>query len=139
MADYSAVIMAHLVAINRLQSAKQIALDTKIPYHTVTKLLKILANSSILRSKAGIHGGYELARDAKEISLLDILQIIDGRIALTACNHQNKDCGLLANCRIRHQWGALNSYLEDILGSVSLTDFAFGNKLSLMQGGVYGK
>src|SRR3546814_9280098 len=68
-----------------------------------------------------------LARAADSISLADIVEAVDGPIAMTACVDQGRhDCGLETGCRVRSHWPAVNGAIRGALAGVSLESLAHG-------------
>ena len=86
MSDYAVVV---LEALSRRegegQSASQIAASVKLPEPTVAKVLKQMAAGGLVTSQRGVNGGYTIARAPNEISVFDIVSVIEGRLSLTAC------------------------------------------------------
>ena len=124
LADYSTVIMAHLSMVDIMQSAKTISVQTSIPYPTVTKLLKILHKADLLKSVNGAAGGYGLAIDRRSISLLDIINAVEGELALTECSQHSNTCSITASCCISHKWQVVNNSIRSALAKVSLSELA---------------
>jgi len=138
MADYAVVTMsaaarhcgsAQLVGADgkkRLRvSAAQLADETGLPVPTVQKVVSLLTAAGLLRSSRGVGGGLKLARPAAAISLADIVEAIEGPIALTACVDSGKhDCGLESACTVRPHWGVVNAAMRGALADVPLTRLA---------------
>src|SRR5689334_13620869 len=97
LADYAVVMMtaaARRAAGERL-SATELAEETGVPLPTAQKLMGKLAGAGLLSSARGAAGGFALARPAAEISLADIVEAVEGPIALTMCSDGvNHDCVL---------------------------------------------
>ena len=134
MADYAVVTMAaaarhcgsHGTNGARINAA-QLALETGLPAPTVQKLVSRLTAAGLLRSARGIGGGLKLARPAAAITLADIVEAVEGPIALTACVDQGKhDCGLETACQVRPHWPVVNQALRGALAGVALTQLAEG-------------
>jgi len=127
MADYAVVIMA---AASRhcggaRVSATQLAEETGVPAPTVQKLVSRLTAAGLLRSSRGVGGGLKLARPAAAITLADIIEAVEGPIALTACvEHGRHDCTLESACMVRPHWPLINETLRGALAQVSLTRLA---------------
>ena len=127
MADYAIVTMAAAARHcgNARVSAGQLALETGLPAPTVQKLVSRLTAAGLLRSTRGVGGGLKLARPAAAITLADIVEAVEGPIALTACVEQGKhDCTLEAACALRPHWPAVNQALRGALAGVPLTQLA---------------
>lgn len=125
MADYSVVIMTaaarHCGGVR--VSAGQLAEETSLPAPTVQKLVSRLTSAGLLRSSRGVGGGLRLARPAAAITLADIVEAVEGPIALTACIEEaRQDCTLEDCCAVRPHWPVVNQALRGALAEVSLTD-----------------
>jgi FeS assembly SUF system regulator len=126
-ADYAVVLMtaaARYPEGARL-SATELATDTGVPLPTTQKLMGQLAGCGLLTSARGVGGGFALARPAGEISLADIVEAVEGPIALTMCSDgTNHDCALDAHCRVKPHMGVVGNAVRGALGAVSLTELA---------------
>ena len=127
MADYAVVTMsaaARHCGMVRV-SAAQLAEETGLPPATVQKLVSKLSAAGLLRASRGAGGGLKLARPAAAISLADIVEAVEGPIALTACVEQGRhDCGMESACTVRPHWGVVNAAVRGALADVPLTRLA---------------
>ena len=126
LADYAVVLMtaaARYPAGARL-SATELAADTGVPLPTAQKLMGQLAACGLLSSVRGAGGGFALARSATEISLADIVEAVEGPIAMTVCSEGRSDCALDAHCRVKPHMGVVGNAVRGALGAVSLTELA---------------
>lgn len=106
-------------------SAAQLAEETGLPAPTVQKLVSRLTAAGLLRSVRGAGGGLKLARPAAAITLADIIEAVEGPIALTPCVDTGKhDCGLESACTVRPHWGVVNAAMRGALADVPLTRLA---------------
>jgi FeS assembly SUF system regulator len=127
LADYGIVIVTHLARQpERQQAAPEIALATSIPQPVASKVLKLLARADVLVSHRGARGGYGLARGAELISVADVVEAVDGPIALTTCLDESDDCGIEALCPARANWQRVNDAIRDALKRVSLAEMRQG-------------
>lgn len=127
LADYGVVVMtaaARADSAGRLTSAAQVAGQTGIPAPTVAKLMGQLGRAGLLVSQRGVAGGFGLARGASEISLADIVEAIDGPIALTHCGAPHADCDLSERCAVRPHWAPVSQAVKTALAQVSLAELA---------------
>lgn len=127
MADYAVVTMSaaarHCGGVR--VSAAVLAAETGLPAPTVQKVVSYLTAAGLLRSSRGVGGGLKLARPAAAISLADIVEAVEGPIALTACVESGKhDCGLESACAVRPHWGLVNAAMRGALAEVPLTRLA---------------
>jgi len=127
MADYAVVTMsaaARHCGGGRV-SAAQLAEETGLPAPTVQKLVSRLTSAGLLRSIRGAGGGLQLARPAAAISLADIIEAVEGPVALAACVEQGRhDCALEQCCTVRPHWPAVNEAVRGALAQVPLTRLA---------------
>jgi FeS assembly SUF system regulator len=125
LADYAVVLMtaaARRETGERL-SATDLAGETGVPLPTTQKLMGQLAAAGLLNSARGQGGGFSLARPAAQISLVDVIEAVEGPIALTVCSGHDgpSDCALDAHCRIKPHMGLVGNAVRGALGAVSLT------------------
>ena len=126
LADYAVVLMtaaARRPASARL-SATELSAETGVPLPTAQKLMGQLAGRGLLTSMRGAGGGFALARPAQEISLADIVEAVEGPIAMAACSDGKFDCALDAHCRVKPHMGIVGHAVRGALGAVSLTELA---------------
>ncbi|MGH6786395.1 MAG: SUF system Fe-S cluster assembly regulator [Novosphingobium sp.] len=127
MADYAVVTMsaaARHCGMVRV-SAAQLAAETGLPAPTVQKLVSKLTAAGLLRSARGVGGGLKLARPAAAITLADIVEAVEGPIALTACVEAGKhDCGMETCCQVKPHWPLVNEAMRGALAGVPLTRLA---------------
>ena len=123
LADYAVVLMtaaARRPAAARL-SATELSAETGLPLPTTQKLMGQLAACGLLRSMRGASGGFSLARSAEAITLADIVEAVEGPIAMSACSDGKFDCALDAHCRVKPHMGIVGNAVRGALGAVSLT------------------
>ncbi len=132
MADYAVVTMTaaarhcgrHGAGAARV-SAQQLADETGLPVPTVQKLVSKLSAAGLLKSARGLGGGLKLARPAAAISLADIVEAVEGPIAMAPCSvHGRHDCTLEADCTVRPHWPVVDAALRGALAGVPLTQFS---------------
>jgi len=127
LADYAVVLMtaaARRPAGARL-SATELSAETGVPLPTAQKLMGQLAGCGLLSSMRGAGGGFTLAKAAQEISLADIVEAVEGPIALTMCSDSaNHECILDAHCRVKPHMGVVGNAVRGALGAVTLTELA---------------
>jgi FeS assembly SUF system regulator len=125
LTDYATVILAALAQEpERVQTSAALAEGTHIAAPTVSKLLKQLQRAGLVTSTRGLHGGYQLARPAAQISAAAILDALEGPFALTDCAAGHGNCGIEATCRVGRVWQRLNLAIRRSLNEVSLAQLA---------------
>ena len=125
LTDYATVLLATLAGEpQRVQTAASLAEQTRIAAPTVSKLLQQLQRAGLVTSTRGLHGGYQLARPAAEISAAGILDALEGPVALTDCSAGHGQCEIEQNCRVGRVWQRLNLAIRRALYDVSLAQLA---------------
>jgi FeS assembly SUF system regulator len=125
LTDYATVLLATLASDpQRVQTAASLAEQTHIAAPTVSKLLKQLQRAGLVSSTRGLHGGYQLARPAAEISAAAILDALEGPVALTDCSVGHGQCEIEESCRVGRVWQRLNLAIRRTLYDVSLAQLA---------------
>ena len=125
LADYAVVTMSaaarHCGGVRT--SSAELASETGLPVPTVQKLVSKLSAAGLLRSVRGAGGGLQLARPAAAITLADIVEAVEGPIALTACV-DTEDCAAHHDCRVRPHWPIVNAALRGALADIPLSRLA---------------
>ena len=126
LTDYAVVVMAQMAqGRDEMRTAPQISQDTGVPQPTVAKLLNALARENLVSSQRGAAGGYALNRPAEEITVAEIIQALEGPIALTACVDGSGDnCGSEPLCPMRGNWDKVNRAIHHALSGVTLADMS---------------
>lgn len=130
LADYAFIILTQMSCGEQgTWSASSLAAETTLPLPTVAKLMKLLARGGIVVPQRGAMGGYSLSRKAKEISIAQIIESVDGPIGLTECAGKAKgketcDCAVHSACPVKESWGRVNNAIRTALESVYLSDLA---------------
>ena len=125
-ADYALIAMRHLAgaAADSSVSAREIAESYGIPAELLAKVLQRLVRSRLLVSVQGTRGGYRLAGDARLLTVADVIQAIDGPVAVTACSPDDHGCEQYDRCEIRDPLWKIKSRIVDALATVSLAELA---------------
>ncbi len=125
-ADYGLMALKYLAEHPEMPalSAKDIADAYGIPAQLLAKILQRLTKTGLLRSHAGMNGGYALARDAREISAFEVIHSIDGPFFITSCTKGAKGCDLTPSCTIKEPLARVNETIAGVLKSISIYDLA---------------
>jgi FeS assembly SUF system regulator len=125
MTDYATVALAALARSSAPQmTAAALAARTGIAAPTVSKLMKQLHRAGLVSSTRGLHGGYQLARGAGQISAAAILDALEGPFALTECSTGHGQCDIEGHCRVSRAWQSVNDAIRRSLQDVSLAQLA---------------
>lgn len=126
LADYGVVLMCTMAKKPKeLHSAYQLGQETGIPVPTVSKILGALSKSDLLISQRGLKGGFRLSRPAPDITVADIIEAIDGPIALTNCiDKAPGDCCYEDLCSMKPHWQLINDAVKKGLSEITLNEIA---------------
>ncbi len=123
LTDYAVVVLVRLSAAEAVQTSCGLAQGTGIPEPTVAKVLKALAATGLVVSQRGAHGGYRLARPLATIAVSEVIAVIDGPIALTACvEGSGTSCESQGFCPMVGRWDPVNSAIREALAAITLAD-----------------
>jgi FeS assembly SUF system regulator len=123
LTDYGTMVLAQLAASDAgWTTAGQVADATHLGPPTVSKLLKALVHAGLVISSRGVQGGYALARPAAAISAAEILDALEGPVAITECSSSTGGCDLESYCRVGTAWQRINHSIRQALDGVTLAD-----------------
>lgn len=125
-ADYAIRIMYCLAKSSDKLNAKQISDESGVPSRFALKILRRLTQASLTLSYKGVTGGYALARPAEEISLGEIIEVIDGPIAINHCLDSEFACSRVEQkyeCTFHMLFRAINQDIRNKLYDLPLAQF----------------
>ena len=123
-ADYGLIALKHLAQhADESISAREIAKEYRIPAELLAKILQRLARKGLLVSQHGTNGGYVLARDPSKISIVDVVEALDGPIGITPCE-RGTSCQQLDVCSVRDPLQKLKNKVVRVLGDTSIYELA---------------
>jgi Rrf2 family protein len=128
-ADYAIRAVLHLAKLPSDQRAatSQIAQEQHIPASFLAKIISQLSIAGILHTSRGARGGVTLARTAQDITLLDVVEAIDGPIALNECVDDADACTFGHECPLRSVWCDTQDELVRRLKATNFAQFASQN------------
>ncbi len=100
----------------------EIAKKQDISEKYLSKLVIPLRGAGIIQSERGAHGGYVLARSPDSVSLREIVDALEGGLALIDCAEIPGGCDRSDSCVARDVWGGLEKAMRDYCDSLSLGD-----------------
>jgi len=126
LTDYAVVVLSHLSKeMGAYVSAAYVSDETKIPETTVAKVLKMLAKANLVLSHRGSNGGYMLKDNMKDISLVMVIEAIEGSINIADCmDGRTGECVVECHCQVRGNWDRVNMAIYNALAGISLADMA---------------
>ena len=104
--DYGLRAMIFLASIpgEAVVPFREIARRMEVPEDFLAKILKLLVDQGLVRSTRGPHGGYSLARPAQDVSFLDVIEAVEGPVALNVCLDGDEACGREPGCTMASVW-----------------------------------
>jgi Rrf2 family protein len=122
-ADYGLIALKHLAMHGRQEScsAGDIADIYKMSTPLMAKVLQKLAKSGLVAARHGSSGGYTLAREASEITALDVIRAIEGPLFITSCVTSRGACDVSMTCSIREPLKRVNDSILEVLGKVTIS------------------
>ena len=125
-ADYGLMALKYLAERpdTTALSAKDIADAYGIPAQLLAKILQQLTKKGLLKSHAGMNGGYALSKPAQSISAYEVILAIDGPFFITSCTKGAKGCELTPSCTIKEPLARVNETIAGVLKSISIQDLA---------------
>ncbi len=128
LTDYAVVVLVRLgremaEGAGAVQTSPGIAAATGIPEPTVAKVLKAMAAGGLVVSQRGARGGYRLARPLEALPIVDVIEAVEGRIALAACVEGGQGaCEAERLCPVRGRWDPVNDAIREALSAVTIAD-----------------
>ena len=123
-ADYGLIALKHLAQhTDESVSAREIAKEYRIPAELLAKILQRLARKGLVVSQQGTRGGYVLGRDPSKISIVDVIEALDGPIGITPCE-RGSSCEQLERCTVKDPLNAVRAKMVRILGDTSIYELA---------------
>lgn len=105
-------------------SLPEMAEAVEVPEHFLSKVLQMLCRRGLIQSHRGASGGFELAADAKMISILDVVEAMEGPIQLNVCLGEYGVCGRKTWCPAHKVWVEAQNALVEVLRRASIANLA---------------
>jgi Rrf2 family protein len=123
--EYALIAILHLDSLKRgdLASAKDVAETYHIPAELLGKVLQALAKASIVESVQGAHGGYRLASPMDDLTLGDVMDVIEGPLHLARCVDAPAACEQYVHCTIREPVNRIQEELKQFIHGIRLSSF----------------
>lgn len=123
LTDYAMLIMSQMARHpDAVMSATMLAELLHLTTPTVSKVLKMLSDASLVSSIRGAEGGYHLARAANTITVADIIAAMEGGLAMTECCESPGLCSIDSVCTMRENWLQINKMIHALLTQFTLLD-----------------
>lgn len=125
MTDYAMMVLSMMAKEPELVlSAASLADGLQLPLPTVSKILKTLGDSGIVSSVRGAEGGYRLGKPASNINVAEVIEAMEGDLAMTECCESTNLCSKVSSCSMQDNWVKINHLIKSLLSRLSILDMA---------------
>jgi Rrf2 family transcriptional regulator, iron-sulfur cluster assembly transcription factor len=124
--EYAIRAMTYLARrpVGEITALHGVGVEQDIPESFLAKIFQSLVHAGLVVSQRGAHGGFSLARPPAEITVREIVEAVDGPIALNGCVLWPEDCRRSGDCRMHEVWILAQERMMDVLGQVTLAELA---------------
>lgn len=105
-----------------LASAKEISIIYGAPFDVVSRVLQILNQAGIVKSIQGVQGGYHLLKSLDDVTFHELIEVIEGPLALVKCIHDSEGCEMIKSCNIISPIALLNDKINDFYKTIKISD-----------------
>jgi Rrf2 family protein len=125
--EYALMVLKHMTHKdeNELTTAREICDQYNIPFDTTSKVMQQMNNFGLFTSHKGVKGGYSLNINLKNVSYLELTELVEGKKATVDCELEK--CNLLTSCNIVSPMKKLNDHLMCFFGGLSLDELLVQN------------
>ncbi len=122
--DYGLRAMIYLSSIpaGSVVPFREIARQMDVPEDFLAKILKTLVDQGLVKSTRGPHGGYALARSPDAVSFLDVIEAVEGPVALNVCLDGDDACGRASSCTMVSVWRLGQERMLDVYRQAKLSE-----------------
>ncbi len=124
--EYSLMALKHMVQKHpgELTTAKEVSETLRTPFDATARVMQLMASRGLLKSEQGAFGGYQITKDLAKVTMHELIEIIDGPLALVKCLHkeQAEPCEIQPTCNIFSPVSILNQKLNNFYQSLNLKD-----------------
>ena len=124
--DYAVRVMVHLAGLpaGQRSTRDQLAESSEVPEHFLSKILQTLTRSGLITSYRGAAGGFALAKPPESVTLLDVVEAMDGPIQLNVCVASGVGCCRQTWCPVHCVWAEAQNALTSVLRGATLARLA---------------
>jgi Rrf2 family nitric oxide-sensitive transcriptional repressor len=105
-----------------LTSAKEVSDSFKTPFDATARVMQAMAQNGLLRVEHGAFGGYQITKDLNKVTMLNLLEIVEGPTALVKCMVKENPCEMHGTCNIVSPIQVLQNRLNDFYGNITLKE-----------------
>ncbi len=122
--EYALISLKHLSQkdAGELTSAKEISNIYSVSFDVISRVLQALNQGGIVKSIQGVQGGYHLLKDLTDVSLFDLIEVIEGPLSLVRCIHDADSCELIKSCNIVSPVTTLNQKVNEFYKTIKIAE-----------------
>lgn len=127
--EYSLIALKHMSQKmpGELTTAKEVSESYHAPFDATARVMQVMAQKGLLKSEHGAFGGYQITKDLAQVTLNDLIDIIQGPTQIARCIQQGEDsteppCEIRQNCNIINPIKNLNQRMTDFYKSVYINE-----------------
>lgn len=130
LSDYAVRVVCYLASEKRIVSSTELSEQLGIARSIFPKLGKSLCKARIIESIGGVHGGWKLIKREEDITLYDVLSLMENRIKISRCLEDDCFCsrGQTATCPVRRKYIELQEMIEKELKSTTIAELIKGGE-----------
>lgn len=110
--------------LKKISFVNEISEEYRIPRSFLAKILQKLVKARLVRSYRGVKGGFSLAKQARDISMLDVIEAVEGKMCLNICLTDKKKCSFSKHCPVSPVWATMQTRFTDMLKKINFEDLA---------------
>ncbi|MFZ4622123.1 MAG: RrF2 family transcriptional regulator [Bacteroidota bacterium] len=123
--EYGLIAIRHIASVNnQISTVKDISERYSVPSDVLAKVMQKLTKGKLITSHQGAMGGYTLSRKADEISVMDVISVIEGtQVGIAQCfAEEPQNCSIFENCTIKNPLGKIQHNLEHVFNSMKVSE-----------------
>ena len=123
--DYALRIVSALARKNEIIDAKTLSDEVSVTLRFTLKILHKLVSGELVKSYKGVNGGYKLNISAEKITLKNVIELIDGPIAISRCLESSETCSMISNktdCIYHHIFDKISLDVAKKLDAITIGD-----------------
>ncbi len=123
--EYGLIAIRHIASVNnQISTVKEISEKYSIPSDVLAKVMQKLTRGKLILSHQGAMGGYSLARRAEDISVMNVISVIEGStVGIAQCFAEApENCSIYRNCTIKNPLGKIQHNLEHVFNSMKVSE-----------------
>lgn len=122
--EYALMALKHMSAKipGELTSAKEVSENFSTPFDATARVMQVMAQKGLLRAEHGAFGGYQITKDLSKVTMLQLLEIIEGPTAMVKCMFKESHCEIHGTCNIASPIQLLQNKLNEFYGNITLKE-----------------